>query len=156
MLTGFQLVKEFPAFYETRMFITAFTSARQLSQSRASSIQSITPQPTFWRSVLILSSHLRLGLPSGLFSSGFPINILYTPLLSPIHATCSTHLILLDSITRTILGEKNRSLSSLCSFLHSPVTSSPLGQNNRWLITLMLIQDMVQWRTVTHTAKAWR
>ena len=30
------------------------------------------PNPTYWRSVLILSTHLRLGLPSGLFPSGFP------------------------------------------------------------------------------------
>ena len=29
------------------------------------------PHPTSWRSFLILSSHLRLGLPSGLFTSGF-------------------------------------------------------------------------------------
>jgi len=32
-LTGFQLVKEFPAFYGTRRFITVFTSARHLSLS---------------------------------------------------------------------------------------------------------------------------
>jgi len=32
-LTGSQLVKKFPAFYETRRFITAFTSARHLSLS---------------------------------------------------------------------------------------------------------------------------
>jgi hypothetical protein len=31
-LTGSQLLKNFPAFYGTRRFITAFTSARQLSQ----------------------------------------------------------------------------------------------------------------------------
>jgi len=37
-LTGFQLVKKFPAFYGTRRFITAFTSARQLFLSWASSI----------------------------------------------------------------------------------------------------------------------
>jgi len=30
-LTGFQLVKKFPAFYGTRRFITAFTSDRHLS-----------------------------------------------------------------------------------------------------------------------------
>ena len=30
------------------------------------------PHPTSWRSIVIFSSNLRLGLPSGLFSSGFP------------------------------------------------------------------------------------
>ena len=39
-----------------------------------------TPHPTSWRFVLILSSHLRLGLPSGLFPSGFPTKTLYTSL----------------------------------------------------------------------------
>ena len=78
-LTGFQLVKKFPAFYGTRRFINAFTSARHLSQTWASSIQSIPPHPTSWRSTLILSSHLRLGLQSGLFPSGFPNKTLYTP-----------------------------------------------------------------------------
>jgi len=68
-LTGSQLVKKFPAFYGTRRFITAFTSARHLSLSWARSIQSVPPHPTSWRSILILSSHLRLGLPSGLLPS---------------------------------------------------------------------------------------
>jgi len=71
-LTGSQLVKKFPVFCGTWRFITAFTSARHLSLSWANSIQSILPHPTSWRSILILSSHLRLGLPSGLFPSGFP------------------------------------------------------------------------------------
>ena len=53
-----------------------------------------------------------------------------TPLFSPVCATCPVHLILLDFITRTILDEQYRSLSSsLCSFLHSLVTSSLLGTN---------------------------
>ena len=47
-----------------------------------------TPHPTSWRFVLILSSHLRLGLPSGLFPSGFPTITLYTPLPH----TCYTYL----------------------------------------------------------------
>ena len=39
-------------------------------------------------------------------------------------------IILLDFITRTILVEEYRSLSSsLCNFLHSPVTPSLLGPN---------------------------
>ena len=62
-LTGLQLFKKFPAFHRTRMFITALTSVRQVSLSWASRIQSIYPHPTFWRSILILSTHLRLGLP---------------------------------------------------------------------------------------------
>ena len=128
-LTSLQLVKKFPAFYGTRRFITALTSVRHLSLSWASPIQSTYPHPTSWRAILILSTHLRLGLPTGLFSSGFPTKTLYAPLSSPIRATCPAHLIL-NFITRTILGEQCRSLSSsLCNLLHSPVTSSLLGPN---------------------------
>ena len=105
-LIDLQPVKKFPAFHGTRRFITALTSVRHLSLSWASPIQSIYPQPTSWRSILILSTHLGLGLPSGLFPSGFPTKTLYNPLSSPIRATCPAHLILLDFITRTILGEE--------------------------------------------------
>ena len=121
---------KFPAFYGTRSFITALTSVRHLSLSWASPIQSTYPYPTSWRSILILSTHLRLGLHSGLFPSSFPTKILYSPLSSPIRATCPAHLILLDFMTRTILCEEYRSFSSLlCNLLCSPVTSSLLGPN---------------------------
>ena len=83
-----------------------------------------------------LKIHLNIILPSkpvspnGLFPSGFPTKTLYTPLLSSIRATCPYDLILLDLITRIILDGDYWSLSSsLCSFLHSHVTSSPLGPN---------------------------
>jgi hypothetical protein len=45
--------------------------------------------------------HLRLGLPSDLFPSGFPTRNLYTPLFSPIRATFLANLILGDFITPT-------------------------------------------------------
>ena len=65
-LTGLRLVKKFPAFHGTRRFITALTSICHLSLFWANPIQSIYPHPTSWRSILILSTHLLLGLPSGL------------------------------------------------------------------------------------------
>ena len=52
------------------------------------------------------------------------------PLSSPICATCPIRLILLDFVSRAILGEEYRSFSSsLCNLLHSPITSSLLGSN---------------------------
>ena len=78
-----KLLKKFPAFYGVRRFITAFTRGCHLSLSWAIFIQSMPPHPTSRRSILILSSHLRLGLSSGLLPSGFPTKTLYAPLLSP-------------------------------------------------------------------------
>jgi len=82
-LTGLRLLKKFPAFHGTRRFITALTSVRHLPLSWASPIQSIYPHPTSWRSILILSTHLRLGLPTGLFP---PV-----PHQDPIHPPLLTH-----------------------------------------------------------------
>jgi hypothetical protein len=67
-----QSLKNIPTFYGTRRFITVFTRAIHWSLSWARWIKSIPPHPTSLRSILLLSSHLRLGLPSGLFPSGFP------------------------------------------------------------------------------------
>jgi hypothetical protein len=129
-LTDFQLVKKFPAFHGTRSFITALTSVRHLSLSWASPIQSIYPHLSSWRSILILSTHLHLGLPSGLLPSGFPAKTLHAPLSSLIRGTCPAQFILLDFITRTILGEEYKSFSSsLCTLFYSPFTSSLLGPN---------------------------
>jgi hypothetical protein len=86
-------------------FITVFTKSRHLFLSWARSIQSISPLPTSRRSILILSTRLRLGLPSGLLSSGFPTKALYALLYST-RATCPSHLSLLDLITPMKFGEE--------------------------------------------------
>jgi hypothetical protein len=54
-----------------------------------------------------------------------PHQNLYTPLLSPIRATFPAHLILLDFITRTILGEEYKSLSSSWCIFSAPFLRSP-------------------------------
>jgi len=76
-LTGLQLAKKFLAFHGTQRFITALTSARHLSLSWVSPIQSIYPHPTSWSSILI-STRVLLGLPSGLFPPVSPPRP-YTP-----------------------------------------------------------------------------
>jgi hypothetical protein len=77
-----QLLKYFPIFYRIWRFITVFTRPIHWSPSWARSIQSIPLDHIFLRSILILSSHLRLRLHSCQFTSGFPTNILYAFLLS--------------------------------------------------------------------------
>ena len=124
-LTGLQRVKKFPAFHGTRRFITALTSVHHLSLSWASPIQSIYPHPTSWRSILILSTHLRLALRSGLLPYDFPHQDPIHPLSSAIRAACPAHLILFDFINRTILGEGHRSFSSsLCSTINTGINYS--------------------------------
>ena len=111
------------------MFITPLTNLRHLSLSWASPIQSIYPHSTSWYSLLLLSTHLRLYLPSGLLPSGFPTKIVYIPsprhtchMLSPFHSS--------QFFTRTILFGVYKSVSSsLCSVLRSLVTSSFLSPN---------------------------
>jgi hypothetical protein len=75
-----------------------FTRTLHWSLSWAISIQPTPSHPISLSSILILSTNLRLGLPRGLFPSGYPTNILYAFLVSPIRATCPAHHILLDLI----------------------------------------------------------
>jgi len=82
------------------------------------------PHPTSWISILILSYHLLLCLPTGLFPSGFPTITMYVRLLSRLHATCSAHLILLVVITRIIFGGECRSWIFSLWQIHAPLNVS--------------------------------
>jgi hypothetical protein len=65
--------QKIPSFlYGTRRFITVFTIASHWTLFWASRIQFSPSIPISLRSNLMLSSHLCLGLPSGLLPSGFP------------------------------------------------------------------------------------
>jgi hypothetical protein len=70
------LSKNIPPSYGTRRFITVFTKARHRTLSWASRIQFASSIPISLRSILMLSSYPRLGLPSGLLPSGFPTKAL--------------------------------------------------------------------------------
>ena len=72
--------------YGTPRFITTFAGALHLSLYCVRSVH--TPYPTFWRLILILSSHLRLVLPSGLFPLGLSTKILNATHLSSICPKC--------------------------------------------------------------------
>ena len=83
-----------------------------------------------------LNIHLNINIPSVPVSPQWSLSLKF-PHQNPVHTlssrlrtTCPAHFFLLDFITRKIFGEHYRSLSSLlCSILHSPVTSFPLGPN---------------------------
>jgi hypothetical protein len=62
-------------------------------------------KPIYLRSILILSTHFWLGLPSGLFLLRFLTENLYAFLLLPIRATYLAHATFLGLITRIIFGE---------------------------------------------------
>jgi hypothetical protein len=65
--------------------------------------------------ILILSTHQRLGVRSGLFPSGFPTEILYAFFfVSPVLTTCPAHFILPYLMTVLIFGEF--SIWSSCCF----------------------------------------
>ena len=90
-LTAPHLVRNFPAFYGTRRFITVFTKARHLSLSQVRSIHSTNP--SHFSKIhfnIILSSTPGSSKWSPSFKSPHRNPVCTSPL--PIRATCSAHL----------------------------------------------------------------
>ena len=74
--------KKFPAFYGIRRVMTASTRSRRLSRVLSHVDPVHAPHPTSLRSILILFSHLRLGLTSGFLPQVFslkPCTLPYSP-----------------------------------------------------------------------------
>ena len=137
-LTG-SAASQIPRIFGTRRFLTVLTSARQLSLSWANSIQSPQPPRTSWRSILILSSHLRLSLPSGLFPSGFPTRTLCTPRPSPIRLRNYAVLKVFfeECIWRTCRPCKTFNLAfSLTAIINGPSEVETHHFVYRWLYTV--------------------
>jgi len=76
---------------------------------------------------IILPFHL--GLPRGLYPSGFPIKTLYVSLLSPIHADAPPNSLFSIWLPGQYWVRSMDHCTSLCRFFHSPVPLSPLGPN---------------------------
>ena len=86
--------------------------------------------PISWRFLSISYSHLRLGLPIGLFPSCFLTKPQWEPLLSSIRETCPAYLTLPHSTIRiTFGGDYRLRRSSSCSLLQYPLASFFLGPN---------------------------
>jgi hypothetical protein len=87
-----------------------------------------------------LPTHLHLGLPSGLFPSGFPTNILYAFLYSPIRATCPAHLILLDKWTLVLVKRRIKIIINHCNTMES---TTYVGKGRKWILH--------HWNKTSHT-----
>ena len=112
--------------------------------------------PNPLKSIWILYSHRRLDLPPRSFPPHFPITVLHSFLFSPIHATCTANLILLDAINLIISGYQCTLWShSLCAFLQSSVPPTRLG-TSKYQSSPLLTKSMrwINW-LLLNTALDW-
>jgi hypothetical protein len=120
------LVKKFPAFYLTEVYYCVRSSFLKVPiQSHMNIVHTLTRYI-----ILRFSSHLRLGLPSGLFPSGFSNQNFVRMCCLPIRCACLSHFIFLDLIILIISdGDSKLWSCSLCSFHRPPAISSLVSPN---------------------------
>ena len=116
------------------------------------------PNPTFWRSILILFSNLRLGLPSGLSLPQSPHQNPACTNLLPIRAIFPAHLILLDVITLTIFvgdtGYKAPHYVAFCTPL-SDKKPRRVHMTKTWWLCIFTVTGKTDCVGNMHTFIAW-
>ena len=88
--------KKSPIIFEKQRFINVFTTAPIVSSSSATYIESTPSQHIPLRSILVLFSRIRLGIPSGLLSSSFFTITLNEFLFCPVPNSRAAQLVFLD------------------------------------------------------------
>ena len=116
----------FLAFYRNRRFITVFKTDNYFFLSLTASSQFTSGHLIPWSSILILYSHLCLGVWWGFFPSGFPTKTLYTPLPHTCQMLYPSHSSWFDHPKKYLVSRKNHAA------LHYPVTSGPLLPSSPW------------------------
>ena len=136
-----QLVEKVPEFYRSQR--SMFTGAYHLSLSWTRWIQSMPSHTVSLRSILLYPLYLSLGFPSSLFPWDFTANTLYASLFSTMHATWSTHLIVLDMIYLLIYDNEYKSWTShyavLFCFLLLPVSETQMFLSHLFSNTLQIL-----------------
>jgi len=94
--------------------MTVFRRGCHWFLSWARCIPSTTSHPISLRSILISSFHLRLGLPSGISLSCFPIKVPYELTISPMHAACPAHLINIFTVTKFKISTRPARVTLRC------------------------------------------
>lgn len=119
-----QLLKEFPTFYATQIFISAFTSVCHWTLLRQRNTAEFI---TFKILKIYFNITLHLWLSPSKWSLPYRlIKILCGLLTFPVHITDSANFILLDLFTWTIFGQQCILLHTI---FHSLITSPLLGSN---------------------------
>jgi len=104
--------------------------------------------PTSWKSVLILPSHLHLGLPGELFPSGFPTKTLYMPLFFPYtrYKSRPSNSSRFDHPNNIGWGVQIIQLL-ISGLIHAIIQYQPAGKNN----TGRFLQSFTDWWSETVT-----
>jgi hypothetical protein len=123
-----QLLQNFPVFCGTRKFITVVTGARHWSLSWDRWVESMQLRSISLRSILILISHLSLGLLVVSFLPVFPPNICRHS-SSLMRATYRAQHFFLHLLILIIFDEGYKRRSSLWNCLHPPLMTSHLDSS---------------------------